>query len=638
MKKYLIYFMALFTILIVGCNKDSDFLNRKPTNIIFPDDLWSDKSLVLSVIADFYNRYPDYQRIDRWWEYTNFDEGFPSAAGDYWRIQFSDYNYDWWLPGNADDIWSWDYSNRFLRDLNMFIQKGEETSTLDAADKDRFLAEARFVRAAVFFDLVKRIGGVPLILEPMNYDFSGDPTYLQHGRAKESEIYDFVISEMEAIKDKLPVTGTQSRATWGAALALEARAALYAASIAKYGASTPEVSLPGGEVGIPASMAAGYYQKALTAAEAIINSGRYSLYQKKDILWENFASLFTDKSNNPEVIFAKDYMLKVTTHGFTVANQPHTSAEEQQGGRLNPSLNLAQEFELLDNTFAPFATKDAIGNPIQYNNPKDIFAGRDARLEGTVMLPGTQFKGYSVDIFAGWQLPDGSVVTGNNFGQIRDVTIGGQTRSMQVVGKDGPIDALEFSAQTGFYIRKYLDNNIGSGRIGTQSDVWWIRYRFAEVLLNAAEAAFELENAQKAADYMNRVRARAGLVIPLTASQITFDRIVHERKVELAFEDHILWDKKRWRLAHRVWDGTVLNETTVTQNIGNAYKVSTMMYGLWPYKVYNAANPDDVKYIFKVVKPSRVTQPHRFRLGNYYSFINDNIRSNNPKIVRQPNQ
>ncbi len=75
-------------------------------------------------------------------------------------------------------------------------------------------------------------------------------------RSKESEIYDFIIKELEEIKTVLPDNSEDpSRASKAAALALESRAALYAASIAKHGASTPGVSLPGGEVGIPAGQA-----------------------------------------------------------------------------------------------------------------------------------------------------------------------------------------------------------------------------------------------------------------------------------------------------------------------------------------------------------------------------------------------
>ncbi len=90
---------------------------------------------------------------------------------------------------------------------------------------------------------------------------------------------------------------------------MEARAALYAGSIAKYGATTPQVSLPGGEVGIPASMATGYYTKALAAAEEIIkgSAGTYKLYNVLPNLSDNFAALFLDKSsNNQESIWIED--------------------------------------------------------------------------------------------------------------------------------------------------------------------------------------------------------------------------------------------------------------------------------------------------------------------------------------------
>src|SRR5690606_31169515 len=196
---------------------------------------------------------------------------------------------------------------------------------------------------------------------------------------------------------------------------------------------------------------------------------------------ENFAALFYDKDANPEVIWANDYLTKFRTHNFTVMNQPRYGAEEEQGGALNPSLNLVQEFELLDNTFAPIPTADEEGDPIYYDNQVDIFAGRDARLGGTVILPGTSFKGRPVDIWAGYQLADGSIVSGNSRGDKR--ILPGETVEQQVVGFDGPITGVTQHALSGFYLRKYLDPQPGSGQRGVQSDVWQIRYRYAEILL-----------------------------------------------------------------------------------------------------------------------------------------------------------
>ena len=648
MKKIIYIAIAAISVGVLACKKDSDFLNVQPTQILTNEQAFSDPAQVVSILADLYNRQEDLSSLDGylipysnntepgWRTFADFSESFPSEGGSYYIVQRNGWSYDSWRL-------DWDRAYTYIRELNLFIKRDSAATKLSAPDRERFGAEARFLRANFYFEMVKRFGGVPLILDELNYDFKGDPTYLQRPRAKESEIYDFIISEAEAIKGILPAITEpikKSRASKGAALAMESRAALYAGSIAKYGATTPQVSLPGGEVGIEAGKAQNYYTIALRAAQEIINgsAGAYSLYKSKSDLSENFAAIFYDKGNNPESIFIEDFKTKSgKTHGFTTNDQPFSSSEEGlDAGRLNPSLNLVEAFEKLDNTFAPLATTDGAGKPMFYASQTDIFAGRDARLAGTVILPGTQFKGYDVDIWAGYQLADGSVLTRDNAVNLNPLP--GTTTSVQVVGKDGPVNGLEFRTQTGFYIRKYMDPAVGSGTRGTGSEVAFIRYRYAEVLLNAAEAAFELGQAGQAADYMNQVRARAGLTIPLTAGDITFDRIVHERRVELAFEGHILFDMKRWRLAHIVWDGSPTSKADLLSNIGKARKRSTQPWGLWPYKYYNPGSPDNGKWIFKEVLPSAVTGSNRFLLGNYYSFIEDNIRSANPLIVKQPNQ
>jgi hypothetical protein len=110
--------------------------------------------------------------------------------------------------------------------------------------------------------------------------------------------------------------------------------------------------------------------------------------------------------------------------------------------------------------------------------------------------------------------------------------------------------------------------------------------------------------------------------------------------VELAFEGQELWDMKRWRIADKVWNGNAMSNADFinASNIGSATRASTQVFGLWPYKYYNPGDPNHNKYIFKVIKPSRVTAAHRFRFGNYYSLISQDIINRNPKIVRNPNQ
>ena len=638
MKKYFSIISVALVIVIAGCSKtDEEFLNIPPTQVIPADVAFSDPALVLSILGDLYNRQLDFSSLDNGWSsFADFSETFPSENGSYNIVQRTGWDYGSWQV-------NWFDSYNYIKDLNLFIQRDSAATELTEADKARFMAEGRFLRANFYFEMVKRMGGVPLVLQPLVYDLKGDPTYLQYPRAKESDIYDFVISEAEAIKNDLPAdVNEKSRASKAAALAMEARAALYAASIAKYGAiRTPQVTLPGGEVGIDASKATGYYQTALTAAQEIINgsAGSYKLYQVLPNLSDNFASIFLDKTSvNQESIFIEDFKANGgKTHAYTTNDQPFSLSDEgDDAGRLNPSLNLVESFEKLDNTYAPLPTTDALGNPVFYSDIQDIFEGRDARLEGTVMIPGSVFKSGVIDIWAGYIQPDGTIITSDN--AVNQKPLPGTTTPVQVVGADGPVSGLQLRSQTGFYIRKWLDPTIGSGRRGRGSDVAFIRYRYAEVLLNAAEASFELGDLATAATYINMVRARAGLITPLAASDITFDRVVHERRVELAFEGHYFYDMKRWRLAHIVWNGSPMSESDLLSNIGSATKKNTQPWGLWPYKYYAPGNPNDGKWIFKETLPGPVTGSNLFLLGNYYSRINDDVIAANPKIVRQPNQ
>ena len=189
----------------------------------------------------------------------------------------------------------------------------------------------------------------------------------------------------------------------------------------------------------------GYYTIALRAANELISgsAGAYKLYTAaagatSAQLSDNFANLFLDKAS-PETIFFEDFKTGGKTHGFTINDQPYSFSDEGgDAGRLDPSLNLAENFEKLDNTFAPFATTNGSGAPIIYDNVQDIFAGRDARLAGTVLLPGGTFKGQTVDIWAGYRLPDGTIVTSDEAGHLKPIISGG--RNVRVDGRDGPVN------------------------------------------------------------------------------------------------------------------------------------------------------------------------------------------------------
>ena len=100
-------------------------------------------------------------------------------------------------------------------------------------------------------------------------------------------------------------------------------------------------------------------------------------------------------------------------------------------------------------------------------------------------------------------------------------------------------------------------------------------------------------------------------------------QVSHERRVELAFEDHRVWDLKRWRIAHEVWDGSTNNP-------------DANVYALYPYRVVCPGDPHDGKYVFDRFQSDRQTAPRLFRVGNYYSQIPQSAIDNNPRLVRNP--
>jgi hypothetical protein len=121
---------------------------------------------------------------------------------------------------------------------------------------------------------------------------------------------------------------------------------------------------------------------------------------------------------------------------------------------------------------------------------------------------------------------------------------------------------------------------------------------------------------------VNVVRERAGFGAN-SLKTMTFERLQNERRVELAFEDHRVWDLIRWRTAHEVWNG-------------NASNPDAVIYALYPYRVIRPGHATHGKYVFDKLVAPRFRAPRFFQMGNYYSSIEQIVIDNNPKIVRNP--
>jgi hypothetical protein len=611
--KYLLIIVLLFN--ISACE---DYLDKEPQEVLLDHQVWSDPELAISVLANLYNRLQTFAGLDGnnrgpWADATDTDNALWSGQP---IQQFRNTRQDY--PYGFRGVWQYD----LIRDINIFLEKVEASQGFTEEQRELLLAEGRFIRAYVYFKHVRSMGGVPLILKSYTYEGPEDIEEMRVARSTEEEIYDFISKEIDEIKESLPPSSaSKTRANKWTALALKSRAMLYAGSIAKYNnlLASP-IETPGGEVGIPASRADDYYGQSLAASKEIIESGNYSLYTSNPDPKENFYELFMKKQGNPEVIWAYDYTLEGKYHSFTFQNIPRSLRESpNSSSSINPSLHLIESFDYLDGSKGTLKTRTSDDSDfIYYDKPEDIFSNKDARLWGTVIYPGAEFRGSEVSIQAGvmvWNGTGYSIKTSNTLGAT-------YSDGELMVGKDGPTGTQPWTAHSGFYLRKYLDSRAGSGNQGEGSDVWWVRFRYGEILLNAAEAAFELGKGE-ALTYINELRERAGFEAN-SLDELTIDKIRQERQVELAFEDHRYWDLKRWRIAHEIYDGD--NNSSVA-----------MVHALWPYRVVNPVDPTrDGKYVFVKKVAPRFMQPRYFRMGNYYSIIPQGALNSNPLLVKNP--
>jgi starch-binding outer membrane protein, SusD/RagB family len=643
MKKIqILFFISIAVAAIAGCRK-GDWLERQPKNILVDDQMWNDPKQIVGVLANLYDRIPsdmslidpDHTAIDinqsrqaQWRNMADYDDAMWSGAGEDGRNNLINYAPDRWRV--------WNYS--VIRDINLSLEKIEQLGTnLEAPVRTQFLAEFRFIRALNYFEMVKRMGGVPLVTKQLIYDYSGDPSPLQTPRAKEAEVYEFIASEMDAIKNLLGNVASTTRANKYTALALKSRAMLYAASLAKYNnLMASPITTPGGEVGIPAAKANEYYQKSLDASKEIITSGAYSLYKgNPGNLGENFYEAVTKKTNNKEVIFAWDFLsAKNKRHFFTYDNIARGIREDNlSSSNITPSLNLVESYDNINGTSNELKIQlPDKSDFIYYNTVSEIFAGRDARLYGTVIYPGAPFKGLTVDMQAGimvWNSTTNSynVIEGNVLGAAWAAPTYPTGDGKLLTSASGPHRTILEVSNTGFYLRKYVDPAAGASTRGIQSDMWWVWFRMGEIYLNAAEAAFELGQTADAVTYINAVRERAGFgPNNYTAATLTINKIRAEFRTELAFEDHRVWDLKRWRIADQVWNGTLTSP-------------DAMVYALYPYRIVRPGDAArDGKYVFVKMVAPRIRAPRFFQIFNYYSSIDQSVLNNNPKITRNPFQ
>lgn len=416
-------------------------------------------------------------------------------------------------------------------------------------------AEARFLRAFNYFELVKRYGGVPLVGDKV-FDINDD---LELPRNSFAECIDYIVSELDAIKMDLRALPTDDANIYGHAptletcLALKARVLLYAAS-QLYNENPIE---PGNELIAYARPDRERWRLAADAAKEIIDTYGHRGSKVLD-LTGNFRNVFYDFYNvgsNPEII-------------WFVQGSRNTSIENNNGplgftgngmgnGRTLPTQNLVESFPMRDGKKIGESSKYSYNVNSQYDN-------RDPRLDYTIIHNGSRWLTKEIATYQG--------------------------------GTNNPTSSALYT-RTSYYMKKFMGNCESTSDYQSTLHLWVV-LRYAEVLLNYAEALNEYLEEPNGEVYecITKLRARAGIepgddnLYGLTAGMTRDEMrevIRNERRIELAFEEHRYWDIRRWRLAEEVF-AQPLRGCLVQNSVGNISisEIDVLDVDFEPYRYY----------------------------------------------------
>lgn len=610
MKKNILSIFSLCALMgLSGCNA---FLELEPLDKVSPEQLLETEGGVKALLANIYTMIPmedfnyrpnagfNQRGYDGVNETTNLafltDEATRSDGGV--GIGYEEFNY-------------WPYGD--IRQVNIFMQnveKAKEAGTISVADADRMTGEAHFARAYMYYGLVKRYGGVPLIDKVQDDDYAnGGPGAVAVPRSTELDTWKFVLNECTLAAATLPDATSGSdlyRVTKWAAYALKSRVALHAASVAKYWNLAP---LAGEAVtqklvgGMTSADADAFYKECIEASKFLIENSGKSLYKPAPATVKeaasNFQALFLN-GQNEEVIFSKAYL-----NGTTNTNQGHSYAQFNilpqvnpgalKYGRFNPMLEIVDLFEDYTddgmgksakivtrtdgNEDAYIANFHNMNNAsvvntlmsvpfVKYNDLYEPFANKDARLLASVVVPGSSYAGTEIIIQGGFIKDNNSYVAYSNESTQKNGT------TYYALGAEGETMFSGFNnvnsgedanwTATGFGVRKYMPEGESMSPDRLSSTTSYIDMRLAEVYLNYAEAVVEngsgFGDKELAENYLNALRRRAGHTDRIS---LTLESVLKERRVEMAFEGKRFWDMNRRREFHTEFSNNRIRKALV---------------------------------------------------------------------------
>lgn len=483
MKKYIIIIAAVLT--LGSCN----FLDMTPTDNVSSKTMWkttknSEYSInyLYSYIWDL-NSYP-----------TTI--GLSEALTD--EMKYTSYNYNalCYIPSEMAygsstltntyvDAYMglWETLYKAIRRVNEGINYLRAYGEMSDSDKSRLEGELKFMRAYLYFELVKRYKDVII------YDENLAAISKDKAVDTEEHAWDFIEKDLGDAALNLPkASEAQGRIDKGMAYGLLSRAMLYAKR----------------------------YEAVIAAADKVKELG----YGLESNYADSYGKSLANGNKEAILQYTFDYA-KGVTHSFNFYYTPggDYSKEGQKGGAYGvPTQEMVESYELATGGFPNWSEWHKASG----TNSEPPYSKLEPRFHATILYNGADWKERKIEPFVGgldgwatWKTdkePKGKTVTG-------------------------------------YYLRKLVDENYDVNTSASSQPFTFIRY--AEILLNKAEAAYRTKDEATANELVKMIRDRVGLPYSTKSGAALWDAIRQERKVELAYEGMRYWDLRRWGIAEK---------------------------------------------------------------------------------------
>ena len=531
-KRYLTILSVMAAVTMVSCQ--DDFLDKQPLDKLSEEAVFNSAALCESYVNALYNVLPDpFQEGNIG---TISDEGFFRYGGSSTRYiadgSMTPSNVMYEEEGGQAhntrtttlNIWNrayeWIYRMNYL--LNYINENGTE---MDDESRDRLVGEVYFLRAWAYYNLIQRYAGVPIITKTYGLDDEYNAK-----RDNFDDCVDFILKDLESAEKLVPAKENclLGRINKDVVLALRCRVTMLAASPLFNDPENPTGSIFRGQYDFN-----GKWERAYKAAKAIVDradvDGAYSLDDTYDGFWKDV--------NSPELIWAKYFISNADPDvNSTKKAQLYYSVVYFNGWTsFNPTQAMMLDYEMTNGK--------KIFEPDSGYDPDHPFKNRDPRFYYSCAAPFSKYcntdnEGYHENELLLYLLYENTTIDDFAAGKTEPAWTSRGTHLWHATNTMG----LELNK---WYIP---EKPITESEVGNVLYPW---FRLGEMYLNLAECAYMLGYEDECRTYINKVRQRADVMMPevTETGEALWDRVVNERRIELAFEFIRYFDLRRWKTA-----------------------------------------------------------------------------------------